>query len=113
MSSTIGYVGRRPQPAAHLEAVDARHHHVEHDQVGRLVAHGGQGARPVGRLADLVAGVAEVVDDDLAHGGVVVDDQHLRHRDSLLARVTGGTRTNPATATSTTTMALIAHHVAR
>jgi len=46
-------------------------------------------SRAVDRLVDLVAGVAEVVDDHLAHGGVVVDHQHLRHRVTP-RRVVGG-----------------------
>ena len=69
----------RAQPAADLEPVDAGQHQVEDDQVRRSRARTLAGPRsPSDASATVVSGAREVGDDDLAHGGVVVDDEHAR-----------------------------------
>ena len=65
----------------HLPAVDARHHHVEQDQLRRLLAlehrHSLVG---VARLEHRVALELEARAHVLAHAVVVVDDEHRRAR---------------------------------
>jgi hypothetical protein len=68
----------------HLPAVHLGHHHVEEDQVGRLLLERGQAFLRVRRLTHLVALHLEVDAHELAQARVVVDDQdrprsaHLR-----------------------------------
>ena len=60
----------------HLPAVDLRHHHVEQDQVRRLLAQRGEPFCRARRLPDDVALRLEIDADVLAQALVVVDDQH-------------------------------------
>src|SRR5439155_3417813 len=62
----------------HLPAVDLRHHHVEQDQVRRLILECGQPVLRVRRLADGIALHLEVDPHDFADLRVVVDEQHER-----------------------------------
>ena len=55
----IGTDAARAQAPAHLEAVEARHHHVEHDEVEGLLAEARERLAAVGRLHDLVAVLAQ------------------------------------------------------
>ena len=64
--------------AQHLPAVDLGHHHVEQDQVGRLVLEGGEALLGARGLAHRVALHLEVHADELAKAFVVVDDQDQR-----------------------------------
>ena len=66
-------------------------HQVEDHEVGAAAAHGRQGSLAVARLGDLVPAGAQVGHDDLAHGQVVVDDEHLSHA-QLLAPPGNGDR---------------------
>ena len=59
----------------HLEAVQARQHQVEHDQVRRAFRHGVERREPVGGDARLVAGALQVGGDDLADRRLVVDHE--------------------------------------
>jgi hypothetical protein len=61
--------------AAHLQAVHARQHQIQHDQVRNAGAEGRQRGRAVGGRLDAVALPFQVVLDDLADGRLVVDDQ--------------------------------------
>ena len=77
----------RAQPPAHLEAVEAGHQHVEHDDVRRRRGDLGQRVGTVDRDARLEAGVAQRGADHVADGVVVVDDQHVRsHRRTVESR---------------------------
>ena len=70
MIGTLGSDG-----PADLEAVDARQHQVEHDQVGRLAGRGLDRGPAVVHDRDAVALADEVALDDLGHDRLVVDDQ--------------------------------------
>jgi hypothetical protein len=65
----------RAQPLADLDAIEPRHHDVEQDQVGKLIARGDQRLLAVGCGDDLVALAGEPGLDDLDVGRVVVDDE--------------------------------------
>ena len=65
-------IGHWRAAAAHLEAVDARQHEVEHDEVGRLVRHPAQRLVAVVHALDRVAVAHQVAPDDIRHRGVVV-----------------------------------------
>ena len=66
-----------PQPSRDLEAVEVGEHHVEHDEVGRVLLGGGQ-RRPSGHgLADLEAFVAQGGGDGVDDRRFIVDDQDL------------------------------------
>jgi len=65
----------RSQPAADLEAVDPGHHHVEHDQVERLLAEAGERLAAVGRAHDLVTVLAQRVAQQRLDGLLVVGQQ--------------------------------------
>ena len=71
-----GDVAPRADAAAHLEAVEAGHHHVEEDGVVAAPLEHGEAAAPVGgvRRRDVV--LREVGGDELGEAGVVVDVQH-------------------------------------
>ena len=62
----------------HLHAVDARHAHVRHDQVGRALQQGQTGF-PVTGLQHLVPGFVQDEAHDLAQAVVVVDDEDPGH----------------------------------
>src|SRR5579884_2322935 len=61
--------------AAGLQAVDARHHHVEDDEVGTLRLQALQPLLAVGGGVDVVALDAQVHRDDVEEAGVIVDDE--------------------------------------
>ena len=65
------------QPAAHLKAVDARQHQVQHHQVRWVLARTYQRGVAVRDLGRTQAGSAEVAGDDLRHGLVVFDHEHV------------------------------------
>ena len=76
-------------------------HQVEHDQVGGAGAHGAPARPRRRRPRRRVLGGAQVGHDDLADGGVVVDDQHRATLTSgRRARVRDGGR-DDRTATTT------------
>ena len=86
-----GELGARADPAAQLEPVRPRQHHVEHDQVGssrlderaRIVA--------VACLERRVPLALEVAHDDLADDRLVVDDENGGHAlDRACFRITPG-----------------------
>ena len=68
---------------AQLEAVHARHQHVEHDRVRRARVERVERLVPVGRQQHVVAVEAQGALDRLAHGGLVVDHEDA-HRGSTL-----------------------------
>ena len=73
-------IGSAPaEPPAHLEAVDAGEHEVEHHDVGRARRGGGQGVDAVRRAQHRHAGALEIRGDDVADGLVVIDDQSGAH----------------------------------
>ena len=73
-----GRPGSALSSPADLDAVLARHHHVEQDQIGRLRARGDQRLVAVPGRDDLVALPREAGLQDLEVGRVVVDDQDPR-----------------------------------
>ena len=78
-------------------------HQVEHHQVGRVVAHQRGDGLAVAGLVDVVTGRAQVGDHDLAHGRVVVDDQHPGHRTSPSSSQHDRQHDRPAIVTPATT----------
>ena len=69
-----------PQPAGDLQAVEVGEHHVEDDEVGRVLLGRRQGQAAVDRLVDVEALVAERGGDGVDDRGLVVD-----HQDALAA----------------------------
>jgi hypothetical protein len=67
------------QLPAQLDAVDARHHHVEQDQVGHLPGDLLLGVGAVAGDPDLVALEPQVDLDESGDVRVVVDHEHPRH----------------------------------
>src|SRR3954453_2123644 len=65
----------RPEAPADLEAVEPRHHHVEHDEVERRLAEARERLLPVRRLDDLVAVLAQGVAEERLDRLLVVDEQ--------------------------------------
>ena len=74
-----GAVAGRAQPAAHLEPVDARHRHVEHDRVDVVADEVVERRAAVLGHVHVVAVERQRALQRLAHGRLVVDHQHL-HR---------------------------------
>src|SRR6266545_2567451 len=66
------------EPPAHLEAVHAGQHQVQHDQVGRCLGGEREPQRllPVAGHGHAIAAELQVARDHLAHGRLVVDHQH-------------------------------------
>ena len=62
--------------AGDLEAVHARQHHVEHDQVVRAALGAGQPLGPVVDHVDAVAGLERPLDHP-RHAGIVLDQQDV------------------------------------
>ena len=69
-------VAGRAQRPGRLDAVEPRHHHVHHDDVGVLAPTRDQGLGAVGGQRDLVAVELQRPAQRVAHGLVVVDDEH-------------------------------------
>ena len=65
------------QLAADLEAVHARHHHVEQHDVGHRFVRQRQRGRTVRRAAHPVTARRQIALQQFAVAGVVVDDQHV------------------------------------
>ena len=63
------------QPPAHLDAVDARQHHVEDDEVGWLVARFDERVGTVGHDVDRVALVRERAPERRSEASIVVHHQ--------------------------------------
>ena len=74
------------QRAGRVEAAHARHHHVEDDEVRARRLAGLDGGGAVGDGDDVVTGVTELEDDELADVRVVVGDHDPSH-DSPLGHV--------------------------
>jgi hypothetical protein len=66
------------QQPADLQAVDARHQDVEHDQVRGDLPQPVQGLVPVGRQVDLVPLAGQGALERVPHRGLVVDHQDVR-----------------------------------
>src|SRR5581483_5319936 len=79
------------QLAAELEAVHRRHEHVGNHQIGMGVARPRQPLDAVGRLDHRVGVVAEHGLDQIAIGGMIVDNEYGGHRVNSLvvARYSG------------------------
>ena len=58
-------------------------HEVEHDEVRRRRRRDRQRAQPVGGVRRLEAVATQVAEDDLGHGGIVVDDEDAGHARSV------------------------------
>jgi len=64
------------QAPGHLDAVEVGQHHVEHDQVRRVVLGDGERGPPGVDLGDIEALVAQRGGDGVGDRPLVVDDQH-------------------------------------
>ena len=73
-----GQLGVSLDALAHFDSVDLRHHDVEQDEVGMMVARRGDRFFAVGRLQKLIAMRPQPRAQDVAVGLVVVDDQNAR-----------------------------------
>jgi len=71
-----GYRRAGPQSAAHLEPVELGEHHVEHDEVERLLGEAGKGLPAVGGAYDLEAVLAQWIRQQRADRLFVVDNQN-------------------------------------
>jgi hypothetical protein len=89
----VGSCSRRP--ARELVAVEARHHHVQHCEVGRAVQGEVERGLPVGRGHDVVALALEAEADEGEDVRVVVRDEDERPR-----RLRGAHEATPACAPS-------------
>ena len=69
-----GHAAARPDPAAHLEAVDVGQTDVEHDHRRPLLLDEFQSAPAMVRLQDAEPGVAQVHVEQVGDVGVVLDD---------------------------------------
>jgi len=78
----------RPQQAAQGEAVDARHLHVQQDQIARLAVEQPERVRRVRRDDDAVRPPRENLAERFARALVVVDDQQ-RGRAVFVSPVSG------------------------
>ena len=67
-----------PQASGDLEAVEVGEHHVEHDEVGRVLLGGGQRGPAGHGLADVEALVPQGGGDGVDDRCLVVDDEDLR-----------------------------------
>jgi hypothetical protein len=74
-----GAVAVGAQAAAHLEAVELGHEHVENDRVGWRGRDGGERLVAVVRLLDVVAVELEGALECIAHAALVVDDKDPHH----------------------------------
>ena len=72
-------VARAADPAADLEAVDARHQHVEDDRVRGIIAQAVQRLGAVGRQLDGISLERERAAQRLTDGRLVVDNENLHH----------------------------------
>src|SRR6266542_4305857 len=70
-----------PDPAANAEAVGAREHEIEHDQIWPLALDECLRGFAVGGLQSAESFAVEVFGDDLAHDRLVVDHEHGGHAD--------------------------------
>src|SRR5439155_8951979 len=80
------YVAAGSQPSTDLEAVQARHEHVQHHQVRLNLERLAQTFAAIGRQRDLIALVGQRPPERRSELLVVVDYQHSRH--TLLKRST-------------------------
>ena len=78
VSMMIGTLLSTAQTLAHLEAVEAREHHVEHDEVDRLLAEAAERLLAVARLHDRVAVPLERVREQRLDRFLVVDEEDCR-----------------------------------
>ena len=69
----------RPQRFAQLQAVHARHHQVEHQQVMRMRAVARQRGQAVGHFRHVIAGAAQVEHQQVADVGLVFGDEDGLH----------------------------------
>src|SRR5262249_12141580 len=83
------------EPAAHLEAVELGHHHVEQNKIGQVLPRGLKRLLAVDRLQQVVAVHLESRVEDVAVNLVVVDDQdagRIVHDWSLAANASADIR---------------------
>ncbi len=85
--------GNRPvellHPTQHLPTVDARHHHIEQDKVGRRFLDQTESLNPTLSFPNHVTLNLKADPKELPHTAVVVDDQHLRLDGDLTMRRPG------------------------
>ncbi len=77
---------RRADLAAHVETVHAGQHQVEQDDVGTALSERHEAARPVARGRDVDLVLAEVLRQEGAQAGVVVDEEGgrpMRHTSTV------------------------------
>ena len=67
------------QRAAHLEPVEARQHHVEHDDAGHVARASSERFGAAGRDPARITRAVEIVDNELGDVAVVLDDQDVAH----------------------------------
>jgi hypothetical protein len=80
-----GEMGARvAQAPGDLEPVDARHHDVQDDEVGRELLDCVEGVAPVAGDAHIELLVAQRHRDEVGDAGLVVDDQHARRSNRCL-----------------------------
>ncbi len=102
-----GAVAGLAQPAADLQPVRLRHHHVEHQDVRALLGEDGQGLGTVRGDAHPVALQHQRAAERFADGPVVLGDQHgVGHGDDSPWRAHGGYRRGRRTAGRARTAAL-------
>ena len=75
VSMMIGTVFFERMPAAHLEPVHARHHHVEDDEVVLPLVEARERLAAVGRADHLVPVLLERIGEKRLDGALVVDEQ--------------------------------------
>ncbi len=68
--------GARADAAAHLQAVEAGHHHVQQHRVEGALLQRGQALRPVGGVREVHVVLGEVGLEQLREPRVVVDEEH-------------------------------------
>jgi hypothetical protein len=69
------HTGPRAQPPADLDAVESRQHHVQHHEVGRLIARGGEREGTVRRDVHRVTLVRERAPERRRETGIIVDHE--------------------------------------
>jgi hypothetical protein len=77
-------VRQSTQGAAHVEAVHARHDHVEYHTIRRMLAESSQRGRAIGRGDDAKARHFQGGADQQSRAGVVIHHQHRGWNDGLI-----------------------------
>ena len=84
------------QLAGHRESVELRHHDVEQDQVGLLLAGAIESAGAIGGADHAVAGGGQTIRQGGAHGPFVFDDENAGHQRAGLGPARGSSRVKVA-----------------